>query len=94
MVVTALAVSLSLLAFILLASASFALDWVQLRMIIRTDLKGGFDITAAKAVIGGALGTTAFVLLGYAAIRASRRPGSVRDTRKAARGEGLVIGQG
>ena len=79
---------------LIVASASFALDWVQLRMIIRTDLKGGFDITAAKAVIGGVLGTTACVLLGYAAIRASRRPASAHETRKATRGEGLVVGQG
>lgn len=81
-------------AILTVASASFALDWVQLRMIIRTDLKGGFDITAAKAVIGGVLGTTAFVLLGYSAIRASRRPASSREVRKAGRGEGLVVGQG
>lgn len=87
-------ISIVLGALLTVASASFALDWVQLRMIIRTDLKGGFDITAAKAVVGGVLGTTAFVLLGYAAIRASRRQASARDTRKAGRGEGLVIGQG
>ncbi len=87
-------VAIVLGAMLIVASASFALDWVQLRMIIRTDLKGGFDITGAKAIIGGVLGTTAFVLLGYAAIRASRRPASARDARKATRGEGLVVGQG
>jgi hypothetical protein len=78
---------------IVLLSTGFILDAVQLRRIVRPDARGGYDLTAIKALITAIVAITACAMLGVGAFRATRRlPGQERTRRRTA-GEGLLIGQ-
>lgn len=73
--------------------ASFALDWVQLRRMVRADVKGGFDLAAVKSLVAALLGIIAFAAMGWTGISASRQPGASRQARRrTSAGEGIVIG--
>ena len=62
---------------------AFALDVVQVRSIVRPQVRGGFDLAAAKAIFTGLITMATSVLVSVAAFRSatpssSRRRGRVR----------------
>jgi len=76
-----------------LGTASFMLDYVQLRRMIRPDVKGGFDLAALKAAASALLAILALTFVGIGGIRASRLPADKRAPRRRETGEGLIVGQ-
>lgn len=76
-----------------LGAASFTLDVVQLRRMVRPDLLGGFQLAAGKAAVSALLAIIALAVLGYRGIVASRAPQNERAPRKRTAREGLIVGQ-
>ena len=86
-------VALVLGVVVILLTASFTLDALQLRRIVRPEAKGGYDLAGMKAVITALLAIAACTALGVGAFRATRRIGPVVVERKREPGEGLLVGQ-
>jgi hypothetical protein len=85
-----LAIALTL--FVLMVCGAFALDVVQVRSIVRTQVRGGFDLAAAKAIFTGLITMATSILVSVAAFRAaapasSRRRGRARPELVVARME-------
>jgi len=78
---------------LVLATASFALDYVQLRRMVRPEILGGFDLAAAKAGVSSLLSILSLAVLGVAGVRASRVATTSRTQRRAEAGEGLIVGR-
>ncbi len=85
--------ALGLAVILVLATASFALDYVQLRRMVRPEIRGGFDLAGAKAGVSSLLSILALAVLGYTGIRASRVAVTGRTQRRAEAGEGLIVGR-
>ena len=80
---------------VLMVCGAFALDVLQVRSIVRPDVRGGFDLTAAKAVFMGLLVMLTSVLISIAAFRnvmgePSRRRGRRQPDLVVARANGPV----
>lgn len=86
-------VAIALACVLMIVLSELALDWVQLRRIVREDIKGGFDLAATKATISALLGVIALAILGYAGIRGSRLPDHLRTKPVREKGHGLVVGK-
>lgn len=78
---------------LVLATSSFALDYVELRRMVRPEILGGFDLAAAKAGISSVLSILALAVLGVAGIRASGVATTGRTQRRTEAGEGLIVGR-
>ena len=78
---------------VLLLTASFALDALQLRRVVRPEAKGGYDLAGIKAVVTALLAIASCAMLGIGAFRATQRIGAPSVSRKRAPGEGLLVGQ-
>jgi hypothetical protein len=76
-----------------LLTASFVLDALQLRRIVRTEAKGGYDLAGIKAVVTALIAIASCAALGVGAFRATQRSGAPGPSRRRAAGEGIVIGQ-
>lgn len=76
----------------ILAAAGFALDYIQLRRMVRPDLVQSFDMTSMRAGLTTLLSIVALAVLGYTGIMVSRVPAARRVTRREA-GEGLIVGR-
>ena len=79
-VVGILAILLTLV--LLIVCGAFALDVVQVRTIVRAQVKGGFDMTAAKAVLMALVVMVTSILIAIAAFRAAAPEGSRRRSRR------------
>ncbi len=86
-------VALVLGVVVILLTASFTLDAVQLRRIVRTEARGGYDLAGIKAVVTALLAIASCSALGIGAFRATQRIGPAPVARKRAPGEGLLVGQ-
>jgi hypothetical protein len=86
-------VALVLGVVVLLLTASFALDALQLRRIVRPEAKGGYDLAGIKAVVTALLAIASCTALGVGAFRATQRIGAPGASRRRAAPDGLVIGQ-
>lgn len=86
-------VALAIACVLMIVLSELALDWVQLRRLIREDIKGGFDLAAAKATISAVLGIIALAMLGYAGIKGSRIPAHLRSAPAREQGHGLMVGK-
>jgi hypothetical protein len=87
-------VSLVLAVCLVLGAASFALDYVQLRRLVRPDLAGRFNMTGIRAGTSMLLAIIALTALGWCGIRASRvRAGKGKAERRTRAGEGLIVGR-
>ncbi|HET7603916.1 MAG TPA: hypothetical protein VFK36_12910 [Gemmatimonadales bacterium] len=94
MVVRSAAVTaLVVVVLFILAAAGFALDYVQLRRMVRPELVHTFDMTSMRAGVTALLSVIALAVLGYTGILVSRLPAPRRVTRREA-GEGLIVGRG
>lgn len=89
---TAAIVALGVVVLLILGSASFALDYVQLRRMVRPELVHAFDMTSMRAGLSALLSIIALAVLGYTGIMVSRVPAARRVTRREA-GEGLIVGR-
>ena len=78
---------------VILLTASFSLDALQLRRIVRPEAKGGYDLAGIKAVITALLAIASCTALGVGAFRATRRIGPAATERRRGPGEGLLVGQ-
>lgn len=78
---------------IVLLTASFALDAIQMRRLVRPEALGGFDRAAIKALVTAVLASLAGVVLGVGAFRSSRRSAAQALPRRRTAGEGLLVGQ-
>ncbi len=78
---------------LILGMASFALDYVQLRRMVRPELVGKFDMAAMRAGISLLLAIVALSVLGYTGMVASRVTDGRRATRRSSAGEGLIVGR-
>jgi hypothetical protein len=72
---------------------AFALDVLQVRSIVRPAVRGGFDLTAVKAVFTGLIVMVTLVLISIAAFRnvipePSRRRGRRQPDLVVARADG------
>jgi hypothetical protein len=76
----------------ILAAAGFALDYVQLRRMVRPELVHSFDMTSMRAGVTALLSIVALAVLGYTGMVVSRIPAARRVTRREA-GEGLIVGR-
>ncbi len=76
----------------ILAAAGFALDYVQLRRMVRPELVHSFDMTSMRAGIASLLSIVALSVLGYVGLLVSRIPAARRVTHREA-GEGLIVGR-
>jgi hypothetical protein len=93
-VVRALSVAAMFMALVLvLAMAGFALDYVQLRRMVRPELKGKFDVESMKATATTLVAIVAGLWLGIGGLRASRPPERGETTHRRVKGEGLVVGR-
>lgn len=86
-------ISLILGVVIILLTASFALDALQLRRIVRTEAKGGYDLAGIKAVVTALLAIASCAALGVGAFRATRRVGATGGSRRRRGGDALLVGQ-
>ncbi|HEU4828186.1 MAG TPA: hypothetical protein VFT04_03220, partial [Gemmatimonadales bacterium] len=86
-------ISLVLGVVVLLLTVSFALDALQLRRIVRTEAKGGYDLAGIKAVVTALLAIASCAALGVGAFRATRRIGAPSGARRRAAGDALLVGQ-
>lgn len=86
-------VALILGVVVILLTASFSLDALQLRRVVRPEAKGGYDLAGIKAVVTALLAIASCTTLGIGAFRATQRIGSPTAARKRAPGEGLLVGQ-
>lgn len=78
---------------VLMVCGAFALDVLQVRSIVRPAVRGGFDLTAAKAVFTGLIVMLTSVLISIAAFRnvlpePSRRRGRRQPDLVVARADG------
>jgi hypothetical protein len=93
LVVRAAAVAaLVVVVLFVLGAAGFALDYVQLRRMVRPELVHGFDMTSMRAGVSALLSIVALAVLGYTGMLVSRLPAARRVTRREA-GEGLIVGR-
>ena len=76
----------------ILDAAGFALDYVQLRRMVRPELVHSFDMTSMRAGVTALLSIVALAVLGYTGMVVSRIPAARRVTRREA-GEGLIVGR-
>ena len=86
-------VALVLGVVVILLTASFTLDALQLRRIVRPEAKGGYDLAGIKAVVTALLAIASCTALGIGAFRATQRSGAPTAARRRAPGEGLLVGQ-
>lgn len=86
-------ISLILGVTVFLLTIGFILDAVQLRRIVRPEAQGGYDLTGIKALITAVIAIVSCTMLGIGSFRATRRGLGVPVARRAAAGEGLLIGQ-
>jgi chromate transport protein ChrA len=87
-------VSLVIAVCMVLAAASFALDYVQLRRLVRPDLTGRFNVTGLRAGVSMLLAIIALSVLGWSGIRASRPlDAKGRTARRTRAGQGLIVGR-
>ena len=89
---TAAVVALVVVVLFILGAAGFALDYVQLRRMVRPELVHSFDMTTMRAGVSALLSIIALAVLGYTGILASRVSVARRVTRREA-GEGLIVGR-
>ena len=75
-----LAILLTLI--LLIVCGAFALDVVQVRGIVRAQVRGGFDMSAAKAVLMALVVMVASIFIAIAAFRAAAPEGSRRRSRR------------
>ena len=85
-------VSLFLGLLLILAMAGFALDYLQLRRMVRPELKGKFDVESVKALAATTFAIIAGLWLGIGGLRASRPPERGEVTHRRTKGEGLIVG--
>ena len=85
-------VSIFLGLMLVLGMAGFALDYLQLRRMVRPELKGKFDVESIKAAITTFFAIAAALVLGIGGLRASRPPERGEVTHRRTKGEGLVVG--
>lgn len=67
---------------LLIICGAFALDVVQVRNVVRTQVRGGFDISAAKAVLMALVVMVTSIFIAIAAFRAAAPEGGRRRNRK------------
>lgn len=87
------AISILLAVLILVVVGAFALDVVQVRTIVRENVKGGFDLASAKAALMGLLVMVASILLAISSFRGAAKPSNTRRQSRNARTTGLVVGE-
>lgn len=63
--------SIILTLLVLIVCGAFALDVLQVRSIVRPEVRGGFDLSAAKAVLMGLVVMVTSILIAIAAFRAA-----------------------
>jgi hypothetical protein len=85
-------VALVVVVLFILGAAGFALDYVQLRRMVRPEMVHAFDMTTMRAGVSALLSIIALSVLGYTGIMVSRLPAARRVTRRKA-GEGLIVGR-
>ena len=75
-----LAIILTLL--VLIVCGAFALDVLQVRSIVRPEVRGGFDVSAAKAVLMGLVVMVTSILIAIASFRTAAPEGTRRRARR------------
>jgi len=78
---------------VVLLTAGFVLDAVQLRRIVRPEARGGYDLASVKAIIAALVAVVGCAMLGVAAFKVTRRFAAVEGVRRRTAGEGLLVGR-
>ncbi len=86
-------ISILVAVLLLMIIGAFALDVVQVRSIIKPNVKGGFDVASVKAAMMGLMIMVTMILLAISSFRAAAGEHGARRTTRRDRAPDLVVGK-